>query len=196
MLAAAKQRNALILSLTIAGLALLAYGLWIPTKALLAQLLLRHAWEQTLSGQAQAKPWPWADTWPVARLSMPSSETSVIVLAGASGRTLAFGPGHVDGTPLPHQKGNCVISAHRDTHFAALQSLRRGDAIIVESANGLTSKYKVIDLRVVDHKDTRVLESDGADALTLITCFPFDSVVPGGPLRYVVVARKEGSKHV
>ena len=30
-----------------------------------------------------------------------------------------------------------------------------------------------------------------APMLTLVTCYPFDAVVPGGPLRYVVTALAE-----
>jgi sortase A len=29
----------------------------------------------------------------------------------------------------------------------------------------------------------------GATALVLLTCWPFDALVPGGPLRYVVTGR-------
>ena len=32
----------------------------------------------------------------------------------------------------------------------------------------------------------------GLDELTLVTCWPFDAVAPGGPLRYVVVAEADG----
>jgi len=35
-----------------------------------------------------------------------------------------------------------------------------------------------------------VLLDAGDDRLTLVTCYPFDSPVPGGPLRYVVVATR------
>ena len=54
-------------------------------------------------------------------------------LAGVSGRTLAFGPGHVDGTPLPGDPGNSVLSGHRDTHFAFLRELRSGDILLVST---------------------------------------------------------------
>src|SRR5256884_6616698 len=49
----------------------LGRGAWIQAKAWLAQSLIAHAWARTLSGERQAKPWPWADTWPVARLTVP-----------------------------------------------------------------------------------------------------------------------------
>jgi sortase A len=68
----------------------------------------------------------------VARLVVPSEDVEMIVLAGASGRTLAFGPGHLKGTPLPGQAGNAVISGHRDTHFAFLARLHLADEVDVE----------------------------------------------------------------
>src|SRR5207248_2826247 len=77
------------------GAALFGHGAYIYAKAGLAQVLLRRAWERTLAGERDVKPWPWADTWPVARLTIPKAGTDSIVLAGASGRTLAFGPGHL-----------------------------------------------------------------------------------------------------
>ena len=96
-------------------------GMWLYAKAQLAQVLLERAWVRTLHGEQNVKPWSWADTWPVARLEFPRQHRSYIVLAGASGRTLAFGPGHVDGTAAPEEIGNCVISAHRDTQFRVLR---------------------------------------------------------------------------
>lgn len=113
-----------------------------------------------------------------------------MVLAGASGRTLAFGPGHVEGTPLPGEAGNAVISGHRDTHFAFLRDLRSGDLLLVRSASRCVERYVVSGIEVVRNKDVRVLLDAGDDRLTLMTCYPFDSPVPGGPLRYVVVARR------
>lgn len=40
----------------------------------------------------------------------------------------------------------------------------------------------------MDQHRAVVLENAGDDRLTLITCYPFDAIVPGGPLRYVVTA--------
>ena len=59
----------------------------------------------------------------------PRFSQDVIVLAGASGRTLAFGPGHLDGSARPGEPGNCVLSAHRDTQFAFLRRLEIGDLL-------------------------------------------------------------------
>ena len=167
---------------------------YIQAKAWLAQQLLRSAWERSLGHGANSKPWPWADTHPVARLQAPRLHADLLVLAGASGRTLAFGPGHVTGTALPGQAGNSVLSGHRDTHFAFLRHLLPGDLLIVHTASGALIEYRVSTAEVVHRKDVRVLLDAGDTRLTLVTCYPFDSPIPGGALRYVVVATRSASR--
>jgi sortase A len=98
-------------------------GSWIYAKARLAQILLQRAWSLALAGEAMPKPWPWADTWPVARLRMQHPSVDLIVLAGAYGRTLAFGPGHVTSSALPGQEGTVMLTGHRDTHFRFLKEV-------------------------------------------------------------------------
>jgi len=95
-------------------------GSYIFAKAELAQWLIASAWQQsTSSDRTQIKPWPWADTWPVARLEMAKHDIDQYVLAGTSGESLAFGPGHIFASAEPTEQGNTVIAAHRDTllHF-------------------------------------------------------------------------------
>ncbi len=156
----------------------------------LAQRLIDRAWQRTLSAATPVRPWPGAETFPVARLEAPCHGAALMVLAGARGRTLAFGPGHVEGTPLPGTSGNAVISGHRRTHFAFLRDLRSGDTLIVHSAGGARTRYVVSGIEVVRYRNIRVLLDAGDDRLTLVTCYPFDSAVPGGALRYVVVAKR------
>lgn len=157
----------------------------------LAQKLINRAWQRTLAGATPVKPWPWAETFPVARLEAPRHGAALMVLAGARGRTLAFGPGHVEGTPLPGASGNAVISGHRRTHFAFLRDLRSGDTLFVNCAHGARVRYRVSGIEVVRYRNIRVLLDAGDDRLTLVTCYPFDSTVPGGALRYVVVAKRD-----
>ena len=164
---------------------------WVKAKAHVAQALIRRAWRQTSAGAGEARPWPWADTRPVARLLVPGLEVDTFVLAGASGRTLAFGPGHLDGTARPGARGNAVISGHRDTHFRFLRRLRLGDAVVVEPPGGRRRRFVVAGTRVVDRRDRSIVADTGDTRLTLVTCYPFDALRPGGPLRYVVVARPE-----
>ena len=80
------------------GVGQMARGAYIHAKASLAQALIRRAWGQSSMKGGPQKPWPWADTTPVARLAAPLYRIDLIVLDGGSGRTLAFGPGHVTGT--------------------------------------------------------------------------------------------------
>ena len=191
----ASLRTALRLSGTGVLLAFAAWhggrAAWIEAKAHLAQALIRRAWRQASAGAGDKHPWPWADTHPVARLIVPGRGVDTFVLAGASGRTLAFGPGHLDGTPRPGARGNAVISGHRDTHFAFLRRLERGDLVVVESRDGRQHRFVVSGTRVVDRGDLGVVADAGDTRLTLVTCYPFDAIRPGGPLRYVVVARHE-----
>jgi sortase A len=62
----------LVLALVLIGLWQTGSGAWIYMKAQLAQVLLQRAWAGTLAGQRHVKPWPWADTWPIARLVVSS----------------------------------------------------------------------------------------------------------------------------
>jgi sortase A len=172
----------------IAGVTIASQGAWIHVKARLAQVLLEMSWQAARAGRPSVKPWPWADTHAVARLEVGGE--SAIVLAGANGRTMAFGPGHVDGTALPGERGNCVITAHRDTHFAALRHAANGDPVVLHTAKGDRIEYEVTGTMVVGNNETWVLEQGGSSRLTLVTCYPFDAVIPGGPLRYVVIAER------
>lgn len=168
----------------------LGQGGTIQAKAWLAQVLIKQAWARTLEGEQHAKPWPWADTWPVARISVPGRDIERFVLAGANGRSIAFGPGHVFGTPLPGEAGNSVIGAHRDTHFAFLRDVRPGEEIVVQKSVSGIRRYRVTGSEIVDKRETRVLaQAPGETRLTLITCYPFDALRAGGPLRYVVTAK-------
>lgn len=177
--------------LVFVGAFVFGQGAWIYAKGRLAQYLLQRAWRLSLEGDREVKPWPWADTWPVARLRIPDHGSDYIVLAGASGRTLAFGPGHLPGTALPGSSGNCVLSAHRDTQFRLLHELVPGELIEMADRHGKVHRYRVRETRVVDRRDTSVLLDGPEGQLTLITCYPFDAVIPGGPLRYVVFANLE-----
>lgn len=187
-----RSRLYLILALLLAALGVWQVGEagYMHAKALLAQHLLEESWADTVSTGKQVKPWPWADTAPVARLRVPSLDEDMIVLAGGSGRTMAFAPGHLDGTPLPGQPGLSVIGGHRDTHFRVLQDLTPGTEILVDDARGRAHVFRVTETRVVDSRVTRLDPVDTEPGLALVTCWPFDAIVPGGPMRYIVMAEQ------
>jgi len=184
-----RRRAARLLLIALAAL-LLGQAGYLQAKALLAQVLLEHAWQRSDAGRTATRPWPWADTRPVARLQVAALDVDLIVLAGDSGRTLAFGPAWNEASALPGHAGASIVSGHRDTHFAFLQRLRPGDGLEIERA-GLRLRYRVRATRVVDARTTR-LATGGADdeRLLLVTCYPLDAWAAGGPLRYVVEAER------
>jgi sortase A len=173
--------------IVLVSLVLIGQGVWIHAKALLAQVLLDHAFVETVATGRDVKPWPWADTWPVARISVKRLDASAIVLAGSSGQALAFGPGHVDSTPDAGERGVVVYAAHRDTHFRFLKDVAIGDEITVTRQDGRTFRYRIDGTSVVRFDASGIDPLASGHALILSTCWPLDSMTHG-PLRYLVHA--------
>jgi sortase A len=164
----------------------------IQAKAWLAPKLIERAWQQSLAdGVEGVKPWPWADTWPVARMRIASRGIDQFVLAGDSGNVLAFSPGHARASAPVGSVGRAVIGGHRDTHFAFLQDLSLGASVTLELPDGLVRHYSVEDLAIVDASRQPLEYSQAREELMLVTCYPFDAIDSDGPLRYVVVARPD-----
>ena len=174
--------------LAVIGGVQLGNGVLIGAKAVVAQWLMERAWDRTEQPGGRVKPWRWADTWPVARLRAPRSDVDLIVLAGMSGRTLAFGQGWLQASSLPGRPGTALIAGHRDTHFAFLQELGRDDLLVLETADGREHWYRVARVGLVDSSRARLALADRTERLVLVTCYPFDNLEPGGPLRWVVEA--------
>src|SRR5262245_12037029 len=137
------------LVLATAGAILFGQGIYIHAKALLAQVLLERAFAKTITTGRAVKPWPWADTWPEARITVKRIGASAIALAGSSGQALAFGPGHVERTAEAGERGVAVYVAHRDTHFRFLKDVAVGDEIAVTRRDGKTFRYRVNGTSVV-----------------------------------------------
>jgi sortase A len=170
------------------GLCFLVSGSWIQIKAVVAQALLERSWQQTKSHGNPVQPWPWADHWPVGKLILPRTKSELIVLSGDSGSSLAFAPGWNTKSAKPGGQGVTVISGHRDTHFKILKDTEIGDLIEVVTPQGETVNYQVETIDVVDSRVASIKTEQSGQVLVLVTCFPFDAVVAGGPLRYVVTA--------
>lgn len=182
-----------IAALALGGAVLLGWGLWIPAKAALAQTLIAAEWHRALAaGTPPGAPWPGADFTPLAHLAVTFGDgrrAEWVVLNDAGGRALAFGPGHVAGSAPPGGPGVSVLGGHRDTHFRALAAARIGNTIAVTNADGSVTRFRVVAARVVDARTTAIdATAASGPRLMLVTCFPFDAAVPGGPLRWVVVA--------
>lgn len=167
----------------------LGSGGWIHLKAELAQVLIARAWAEPFSGQLNpAKPWPWADTYPIARIQIPERDVDQYVLAGQQGNALAFGPGHVSESALPGEAGTTIIAGHRDTHFDFIGDLQDGDRLSLTNSKQQQYQYQVVGHYIAD-SDSEPL-ADSNDDLLLVTCYPFDAINPGGPMRYVVRAQQ------
>lgn len=184
-------RGILFAACLLAGLWQLGGAAWLLAKAELAQYLIARAWDQQLSNGGAAKPWPWADTWPVAKLQLADGEP-LMVLAGGSGQALAFGPGMLSVSGEPGEARTTVIAAHRDTHFTGLGELQRGAPVILQDRVGRWHSYRVTETRVVDSNRER-LPVFAEPGLLLVTCYPFGAIDPGGRLRYLVYAEYLGS---
>jgi sortase A len=175
------------LILALFGLILLSQGAYIHAKALLAQILLERAFDETVATGHLTKPWSWADTWPVARIEVKRIGASAIVLSGSSGQALAFGPGHVELTPDAGERGVAVYSAHRDTHFKFLQNVAVGDEIDVTRSDGKTFRYRADSTSVVRFDASGIDPLADGYQLVLSTCWPFDALT-SGPDRYLLHA--------
>ena len=176
-----------LLILAVAGALLFGDGVYIHAKAWVSQILLARAFDETIATGRATKPWAWADTVPVARIEVKRLGASAIVLAGSSGQALAFGPGHVETTPNPGERGTAVYSAHRDTHFRFVKDIAIGDEIAVTRSDGRTFTYRADASSIVRFDASGIDPHSDGHALVLSTCWPFDSVTPG-PLRYVLHA--------
>ena len=113
-----------------------------------------------------------------------------MVLEGADEGTLRRAVGHIRGTPLPGQRGNVALAGHRDTFFRGLREIRVNDEITLTTLSG-SYHYRVDSTKVVKPEETEVLEDDGDDILTLVTCYPFNFV--GSAPREVYCPRAQSS---
>ncbi|MDB3870147.1 class GN sortase [Candidatus Thioglobus sp.] len=172
------------------GIGIFSYGAYTPVKAQLAQYLIQNAWEVSTNTGNEVQPWSWMDSHPVMRLNSSKHNQSLVVLEGDTGNVLAFAPGHNSQSANPHQKGTVVISAHRDTHFNFLKKVALGDVFEVDSLTDKQSyQYQVDDIKVIDSNKQEITLNENQSELKLVTCYPFNAITTGGPLRYVVSAK-------
>jgi len=125
---------------------------------------------------------------PIAKLSISRLQLSAAVLEGSDAQTLRRGPGHLENSARPGQRGNVVIAGHRDTFFWPLRNVALGDDVVLETPDQ-TFHYQVTSVRIVGPRDVSVLEPTGDATLTLITCYPF-WVFGHAPDRFVVRATR------
>jgi sortase A len=124
----------------------------------------------------------------IGRIDIPRLDISVVVIEGTGSTTLRRAVGHIRGTALPGHRGNIGISGHRDTFFRPLRNIRRDDVITLTTLDG-EYRYRVVSTNIVTPSDVAVLDSDGREVLTLVTCHPF-YFVGAAPNRFIVRAER------
>jgi sortase A len=171
---------------------LLAVGLWqiagaatIHTKAWLGQILMERAWNRSRESDAPVAAWPGSVSHPIARIQVPALDIDHLVLEGAATPVLAWGPGMEVGP-----EGHRLIAAHRDTHFRFLEHLEADTLVVLELPGGRMEHWQVEGRQVVDSRRVGLdLAADG-DRMTWVTCWPFDAIEAGGPLRLLVTLNR------
>lgn len=126
----------------------------------------------------------------IGKISVARLGLSVMVMEGTDAPILRLAAGHIPGTALPGQDGNIGIAAHRDTFFRPLRNIRKNDVITITTKGG-DYRYRVVSTRIVSPDDVAVLNSDGSDVLTLVTCYPF-YYIGSAPDRFIVRAEQIG----
>jgi sortase A len=187
-------------SLIVVGALLLSFAGARYAHGALRQDAARRAWEaaQAQSAFAVANATldanslggPWAIGSPIARLMVPVIGLDEIVIEGVGDEELNVGPGHLPGSVLPGERGNAIISAHRDRHFRSLGSLQVGDQITTETASARRTKWIVIARRVVRSHEPALFSTPDA-TLTLTTCWPI-RYVGTAPERLIITAKPVG----
>jgi sortase A len=124
----------------------------------------------------------------LGRIEIPRLGISALIVEGTSYTALNRGVGHIEGTSWPGGPGNIGLSAHRDSIFRPLRNVRNGDEISLTHSES-EFLYRVVSTKVVLPKDVAVLEPDGREILTLVTCYPFHFIGPA-PNRFIVRAER------
>jgi sortase A len=124
----------------------------------------------------------------IGRIGIPRLDISAVVIEGTSHKTLRRAVGHIAGTALPGEQGNVGIAGHRDTFFRPLRNVQENDIITLTTLGG-EYRYRVVSIKVVSPDDVAVLNPDGEEVLTLVTCYPF-YYVGSAPQRFIVRAAR------
>ena len=166
---------------------LLSYWIFVSADTWMFQ---REA-KAEMSKPSPATDHPTAHTGPedgelIGRVDVARLGVSVAVVEGSDTTMLSRAAGHIPGTAMPGEKGNTAIAAHRDTFFRPLRNVRPKDVIRVTTRGGVY-RYRVVSTKVVQPEDVSVLNSDGSEELTLVTCYPF-FFVGAAPKRFIVKA--------
>ncbi len=188
------MKNILKISTLIIGSLLCLHASWLPMKGWLAERLIAYSWHQSISFQHKVKPWPWADTYPIAKISFERLNKQMVVLNGGDPTTLAFSAGAV--APFNQASGTqpFVVAGHRDSHFSFLNEVLMNDIISLADKHGQNQLYQVEAIDIVDASTGELSIWAEDSPLILITCYPFNALGSDSQTqkneRYIITAKR------
>ncbi|MEH6384389.1 MAG: class GN sortase [Colwellia sp.] len=177
-------------SLLVIGSLLCLHASWLPAKGWLSQQLISYSWHQSIDLKQKIKPWPWADTYPIAELLFQRLNKRVVVLNGGDATTLAFSAGAIAPFNLTMSKQPLVVAGHRDSHFSFLDEVFINDIISLTDENGQNQRYHVETIDIIDASAGYLPILANDSQLILITCYPFTNTSINSNERYVITALK------
>ena len=200
---AGRLRRAIAAVLVVAGVAMLVWSALLLIDARVSQEAALRSLELATRIEPPARPGlPEEDEpapapasfvvrgSPIGELLIPRVRLSSVVLHGSDAQTLRRGPGHIEHTAFPGERGNLAIAGHRDTFFRPLRDVQVGDDVFLNTPAG-NAHYRITSTGVVSARDLSVLDPTDRAVLTLITCYPFWVLGPA-PDRFVVRAERVG----
>jgi sortase A len=187
-----------------AGCLISLHASWLPAKAWLSQVLISYSWQKSqtqnsmrkneylttrASNNIAIKPWPWADTFPIAELSIERLEENIVILNGGDPTTLAFSAGAI----APFNQANSitpfVVAGHNDSHFAFLENILMKDIISMRDQHGKSQLYQVEAIDIIDASTGKLPILANDSSLILITCYPFNNLSNNRDERYIITAK-------
>ncbi|WP_042354862.1 class D sortase [Bacillus rubiinfantis] len=126
----------------------------------------------------------------VGLLVIPRISAELAIIEGTDPDDLAKGVGHYKGSYFPGDKGQIVLSGHRDTVFRHLGELKIGDVLTIQMSYG-DFVYEITHTKIVQADDTSTITlQHKEEELLLTTCYPF-SYVGNAPKRYIIYAKSK-----
>lgn len=109
-------------------------------------------------------------------LSIPKIDVDLLFTEGVTKEALRYAVGHMPGTAMPGEVGNCAVAGHRSytfgEYFNRLNELEVGDEIAVRIGSE-TYTYRVYESFLVEPSEVWVTEPvEDRKVITLITCHP------------------------
>ena len=181
-----------LLGLSLAAAGLLYEGMHYPWGALLGRQAVpddpapvSDTWVETsapeqpltvLPGE-EAENEPAADAEPMQAgiIKIPRLQAADNIVEGVDQPALRLGVGHMGGTALPGQTGNCVLAGHRPRDLLRhLDLVETGDTILLSDQENRYT-YEVFRTMTVEPTEFWITEPvEGRDAVvTLFTCTPY-----------------------